>query len=56
MLIYEVFSTGSKTGFIEVIKNAMTLFKIQMGGGIKSTYQMDRSRLYRWICEKNPNK
>ena len=35
MIIYQVFSTGYDTGFIQVIKNAKTLFKIQMDGGMK---------------------
>jgi phosphatidylinositol-4,5-bisphosphate 3-kinase len=35
MIVYDCLTTGSKTGFIEVIKNALTLFKIQMEGGIK---------------------
>lgn len=56
MLIYDCFSTGSKTGFIEVIKNSMTLFKIQMEGGMRGRYQIDTSQLYRWILTNNPNR
>lgn len=52
--MYECFSTGSKTGFIEVIKNSLTLFKIQMEGGIKGRYQFDTMQLYRWISTNNP--
>lgn len=60
MIVYDCFSTGSKTGFIQVIKNAQTLFKIQMEGGIKGRYQVDTMQLYRWIAlhntgEKNLN-
>ncbi len=54
MVVYDCFSTGSKTGFIQVIKNAMTLFKIQMEGGIKGRYQFDTMQLYRWISAHNP--
>lgn len=53
MIVYECFSTGSKTGFIEVIKNSLTLFKIQMEGGIKGRYQFDTMQLYRWIATNN---
>ncbi|RNA11603.1 phosphatidylinositol 4-5-bisphosphate 3-kinase catalytic subunit alpha isoform, partial [Brachionus plicatilis] len=53
MLIYDCFSTGYKTGFIQVIKNSMTLFKIQMKGGMKSTYQIDTLQLYKWIAAHN---
>lgn len=56
MLIYDCFSTGAKTGFIEVIKNSMTLFKIQMEGGMRGRYQIDTSQLYRWILANNPNR
>lgn len=56
MLVYNCFSTGSKTGFIEVIRNSMTLFKIQMEGGMRGRYQIDTSQLYRWILANNPNK
>ena len=55
MQIYDCFSTGCKTGFIEVIKEAMTLFKIQMEGGIKGRYQIDTNQLYKWLCQNNPN-
>ena len=54
MLIYDCFSTGFKTGFIEVVKDAMTLFKIQMEGGIKGRYQIDTSQLFKWIAFNNP--
>lgn len=54
MLVYECFSTGSKTGFIEVIKDSMTLFKIQMEGGIRGRYQIDTAQLYKWISSNNP--
>lgn len=53
MLIYDCFSTGYKTGFIEVIQNSMTLFKIQMKGGMRSTYQIDTLQLYKWIANHN---
>jgi hypothetical protein len=54
MLIYQVFSTGSFTGFIQVVKNAKTLFKIQMDGGMKGRYQIDTSQLLKWISANNP--
>lgn len=54
MIVYDCFSTGSKTGFIGVIRNALTLFKIQMEGGIKGRYQFDTMQLYRWIASHNP--
>ena len=53
MLIYDCLSTGNKTGFIEVIKNALTLFKIQMEGGIKGRYQIDTMQLLKWIEQNN---
>jgi phosphatidylinositol-4,5-bisphosphate 3-kinase catalytic subunit alpha/beta/delta len=53
MQVYDCFSTGCKTGFIEVIKDAMTLFKIQMEGGRKGRYQIDTSQLFKWICLNN---
>ncbi|CAF0737287.1 unnamed protein product [Brachionus calyciflorus] len=56
MITYDCYSTGSKTGFIEVIKNSLTLFKIQMQGGMKSTYQIDTLQLYRWIYNHNDSK
>ncbi len=55
MLVYQVFTTGSFIGFIEVMKNSMTLFKIQMAGGIKGRYQIDTLQLFKWICANNPN-
>ncbi len=53
MLIYDCFSTGSKTGFIEVITNSLTVFKIQMDGGRRTRYQIDSNQLYRWIASNN---
>ncbi len=47
MLIYQVFTIGSFIGFIELMKNSMTLFKIQMAGGIKGRYQIDTIQLYK---------
>ena len=55
MIVYECFSTGSKTGFIEVIRDAFTIFKIQVEGGIKGRYQFDSIELFRWICSNNAN-
>ena len=55
LLIYKVFSTGNKIGFIQVIKNSMTLFKIQMAGGMRSRYQIDKLQLFKWISAHNPN-
>jgi phosphatidylinositol-4,5-bisphosphate 3-kinase len=53
MLVYQVFTTGASTGFIEVIKNSMTLFKIQMAGGMRGRYQIDTLQLYNWIRDNN---
>ena len=53
ILTYDCYSTGFKTGFIEVIQNSMTLFRIQMKGGMKSTYQIDTLQLYKWIASHN---
>ena len=53
MLIYDCYSTGSKTGFIEVIKDAVTLFKIQRYGGLMGQYQIDPTRLIKWINDHN---
>ena len=51
---YDCFTTGFKTGFIEVIKDSLTLFKIQMEGGIKGRYQIDTTQLFKWIASNNP--
>jgi hypothetical protein len=56
MLIYDVFSTGFKVGFIEVIKQSLTVFKIQTEGGKFGRYQIDTSHLYKWLLMNNPNK
>ena len=53
MVIYQVFSTGYQTGFIQVIKNAKTIFKIQMDGGMRGRYQFDNKQLYNWISLNN---
>lgn len=55
MLIYDCFSTGNKLGFIEIVKNSSTIFKIQTDGGKKGKYQIDTDQLYKWICANNPN-
>jgi phosphatidylinositol-4,5-bisphosphate 3-kinase len=55
MLIYQVFTTGSYTGFIEVMKDSLTLMKIQMAGGVMGRFQIDTLQLYKWICENNKN-
>ena len=46
---------GNKTGLIEVIKDAATVFKIQTNGGTMGKYQMDTCQIYKWICANNPN-
>jgi hypothetical protein len=56
MLIYDVFSTGFKVGFIEVIKQSLTVFKIQTEGGTFGRYQIDTSHLYKWLLMNNPDK
>lgn len=55
MLVYDCASTGHKIGFIEVIRQSLTIFKIQTEGGSKGKYQIDTDQLYRWICANNPN-
>jgi hypothetical protein len=54
MLAYDCFSTGNKTGFIEVMKNSLTIFKVQMSGGFRSRFQISTDQLWRWIAENNP--
>ncbi len=57
MLLYDVISTGHNIGFIEVIKNSVTIFKIQTLGGTRSQFQIgDKYQLYKWIVANNPNK
>ena len=53
MLVYDCSATGYKTGFIQVIGDALTLFKIQMEGGIKGRYQIDSAQLYKWLAAHN---
>lgn len=55
MLLYDCFTTGFKIGFIEVVTEAKTLFKIQMEGGYRGRYQIDTLQLYKWIQSYNPN-
>jgi len=42
-------------GFIEAINDSQTIFKIQQGGGLRSTYQKNNDQLFKWISENNPN-
>ena len=55
MLIYDCYSTGDKIGFIEVIKDSLTVFKIQREGGFRDQYQISASRLFKWITDNNPD-
>jgi hypothetical protein len=55
MLIYDCTSTGYMVGFIEAINDSQTIFKIQQGGGLRSTYQKNNDQLFKWIAENNPN-
>ena len=56
MLIYDCYSTGHKIGFIEVIKESLTVFKIQTENGSKrAKLQLDTDRLLRWIYGNNPD-
>lgn len=55
MLIYDCYSTGSKLGFIEVIKESLTVFKIQTESGKRGKFQIDTDQLLRWIQANNPN-
>lgn len=55
MFIYDVFPTGNKLGFIEVVKESKTVFEILTEGGFREQFQMANSQLLKWISEKNPN-
>lgn len=52
MLVYDCCSAGYRVGFIEVMQNSSTVFKIQTDGGAKGRYQIDTNLLYKWICSK----
>ena len=54
MFIYDVFPTGHKLGFIEVVKESKTVYEILTEGGLREQFQMSNSQLYKWISEKNP--
>ncbi len=56
MLVYDCVSTGHNIGFIEVIKNSFTIFKVQAGGGIRSQFQRDNNQLFKWIQANNSKK
>ncbi len=56
MLLYDCVSTGYNIGFIEVIKNSVTIFKIQTQGGTRSQFQGDKDQLYKWIAANNPTR
>ena len=47
---------GFKVGFIEVIKDSDTIFKIQTDAGARGRYQIDTAQLYKWLCANNLNK
>ena len=55
MLLYDCISTGANIGFIEVIQNSCTIFKVQTDGGTISQFQGDNDQLFKWIYENNPN-
>lgn len=55
MLIYNTLPTGKNLGFIEVVKDSSTVFKILSDSGTKSRYQIDDSKLFKWISEHNQN-
>jgi hypothetical protein len=55
MLIYDCYSTGHKIGFIEVIKDSLTVFKIQTESGKRGKFQIDNEQLFRWIYGNNPD-
>ena len=55
LLIYNCYSMGFKVGFIEVIKDSLTIFKIQTDGGTRGKFQIDTGQLYKWLCINNPN-
>ncbi|XP_006823866.2 phosphatidylinositol 4,5-bisphosphate 3-kinase catalytic subunit alpha isoform-like [Saccoglossus kowalevskii] len=53
MMPYNCLATGNMTGMVEVVRNAKTVFKIQQGGGIKGTFQLNNTMLHQWIKERN---
>lgn len=55
MLIYDTLPTGNKLGFIEIVKESSTVFKILTESGAKGRYQIDDFQLFKWITEHNPN-
>ncbi|CAF0796738.1 unnamed protein product [Brachionus calyciflorus] len=54
MLIYDVFPTGDKLGFIEIVKDSNTVFDILTQGGARGRYQIDDFQLFKWISDNNP--
>ena len=55
MLIYDCTSTGYMVGFIEAINDSQTIFKIQQGGGLRSTYQKNNDQLFNNILNNISN-
>ncbi|XP_077998309.1 phosphatidylinositol 4,5-bisphosphate 3-kinase catalytic subunit alpha isoform-like [Glandiceps talaboti] len=53
MIPYGCLATGNRTGMVEVVRNSMTIFKIQRGGGLKGALQLNSSQLHNWIKDKN---
>ncbi|XP_070560481.1 phosphatidylinositol 4,5-bisphosphate 3-kinase catalytic subunit alpha isoform-like [Ptychodera flava] len=53
MIPYGCLATGNKTGMVEVVRNAKTVYKIQRIGGITGTLQLSSSQLHNWIKERN---
>jgi phosphatidylinositol kinase/protein kinase (PI-3 family) len=54
LLTYDCFSTGNNLGFIEVVKNSITIFKVQTESGKLGKYQIDLNNLFKWIQVNNP--
>ncbi|RXG70396.1 Phosphatidylinositol 4,5-bisphosphate 3-kinase catalytic subunit alpha isoform [Armadillidium vulgare] len=55
MTPYSCLATGVKTGIIEVVRNAKTVYSIQRRAKL-GAIQVDSSQLYKWIKDNNPGK
>jgi phosphatidylinositol-4,5-bisphosphate 3-kinase len=52
MTPYGCLSTGKDVGMIEVVRDALTVMKIQKNT-MMSAIQIKTDVLYKWICSKN---
>jgi phosphatidylinositol kinase/protein kinase (PI-3 family) len=55
MTHYNILSTGTNTGLIQVVQNASTIFKIQMEHG-GATAAFSTKYLLTWLSQNNPEK